>query len=65
MDALMDALEELQEVNEVGPRIADSIREFFAEPSNRKLVERLRQIPEFQRRQESSAAPLWPARRSS
>lgn len=43
MDALMKAsLEELQEVNEVGPRIAASIHEFFAEPRNRKLVERLR-----------------------
>ncbi|MBZ5521149.1 MAG: NAD-dependent DNA ligase LigA [Acidobacteriia bacterium] len=43
MDALMKASEdELKEVNEVGPRIAVSIREFFEEPSNRKLVERLR-----------------------
>ena len=43
LDALMGASEEeLQNVNEVGPRIAVSIREFFEEPSNRKLVERLR-----------------------
>jgi DNA ligase (NAD+) len=43
MDALMDAsVDQLQEVNEVGPRIAQSIHEFFAEPRNRKLVERLR-----------------------
>src|SRR5207237_942633 len=35
------ALEKLQEVTEVGPRIAQSIREFFLEPKNRKLVERL------------------------
>ncbi|HEY6306227.1 MAG TPA: NAD-dependent DNA ligase LigA [Candidatus Angelobacter sp.] len=42
MDALMKASkEQLQEVNEVGPRIAQSIHEFFAEPRNRKLVERL------------------------
>src|SRR5262249_16279175 len=42
MDALMYASQdELHEVNEVGPRIADSIEEFFAEPRNRKLVERL------------------------
>jgi len=42
MDALMKAnAEELQEVNEVGPRIADSIAEFFAEPKNRELVGRL------------------------
>jgi DNA ligase (NAD+) len=36
------ALESLQEVEEVGPRIAASIREFFLEPRNRELVERLR-----------------------
>ncbi|MFZ0802314.1 MAG: NAD-dependent DNA ligase LigA [Terriglobales bacterium] len=43
MDGLMDASEEeLQNVTEVGPRIAQSIVEFFAEPSNRKLIERLR-----------------------
>jgi DNA ligase (NAD+) len=34
--------EELQEVNEVGPRIAASIVEFFQEPRNRELVEQLR-----------------------
>jgi DNA ligase (NAD+) len=44
MDALMNAgLEELEEVNEVGPRIAESIREFFEEPKNRELVKRLRE----------------------
>jgi DNA ligase (NAD+) len=43
MDALMNASEEeLQQVNEVGPRIAQSILEFFQEPRNRELVERLR-----------------------
>ena len=48
MDALMSAsVEELEEVNEVGPRIAESIHEFFAEPSNRKLVERLRKFLTF------------------
>jgi DNA ligase (NAD+) len=35
--------EELQEVTEVGPRIAESIVEFFSIPANRKLVERLRE----------------------
>jgi len=44
MDAIMNAsLEQLQEVNEVGPRIAQSIVEFFSETKNRELVERLRQ----------------------
>jgi DNA ligase (NAD+) len=43
MDALMNASEEeLQQVNEVGPRIAKSIAEFFQEPKNRELVEQLR-----------------------
>lgn len=43
MNALMNAGEEdLLEVEEVGPRIAQSIREFFQEPKNRELVEQLR-----------------------
>jgi len=43
MDALVNAgEEELQAVNEVGPRIAESILEFFAEKKNRELVEALR-----------------------
>jgi DNA ligase (NAD+) len=42
MQALADAsVEELQGVNEVGPKIAESIAEFFINPANRKLVERL------------------------
>jgi DNA ligase (NAD+) len=44
MDTLTNAgQEELEEVNEVGPRIAESIREFFEEPKNRELVKRLRE----------------------
>jgi DNA ligase (NAD+) len=43
MDALMAAsAEELEQVEDVGPIVAESIREFFAEAQNRKLVERLR-----------------------
>jgi DNA ligase (NAD+) len=43
MEALERASqEELQDVNEVGPRMAESIVEFFNLPANRKLVERLR-----------------------
>ncbi len=34
--------EELQDVNEVGPRIAESIVEFFSIAANHKLIERLR-----------------------
>jgi DNA ligase (NAD+) len=44
MDALMAAsVEELERVDEVGPRVAQAIHEFFAEEKNRKLVEKLRQ----------------------
>jgi len=42
LDALMAASEEhLLEVEEVGPRIAQSILQFFAEEKNQKLIERL------------------------
>jgi len=42
IEALEQAgIEELQNVNEVGPRIAESIVEFFSIPANRKLIERL------------------------
>jgi DNA ligase (NAD+) len=44
MEALEQAtVEELQNVDEVGPRIAESIAEFFSIPANRKLVDRLRE----------------------
>jgi DNA ligase (NAD+) len=43
MDALMKSTEEeLIEVEEVGPRIAASILEFFREPKNRELIKQLR-----------------------
>ena len=43
MDALMSATaEELERVEEVGPRISQAILEFFAQPANRALVESLR-----------------------
>jgi len=43
MDAMMNAsIDELMQVNEVGPRVAESIYEFFQEKRNRELVERLR-----------------------
>ena len=43
LDAIMKATaEELEEVNEVGPRIAESIVEFFSDEHNRKLVSDLR-----------------------
>jgi DNA ligase (NAD+) len=44
MEALESATqEELQDVNEVGPRIAESIVEFFSIAANRKLIQRLRE----------------------
>ena len=42
MEALAHAsVEELQSVAEVGPKIAESIAEFFSNPANQKLVDRL------------------------
>ncbi len=44
MEALMNAsAEEMEEVNEVGPRIAQSLAEFFQEPRNRDLIKRLQE----------------------
>jgi DNA ligase (NAD+) len=37
------SLETLQEVDEVGPKVAESIAQFFAEKRNRELVEKLRE----------------------
>jgi DNA ligase (NAD+) len=43
MDAIMEATQdELVAVNEVGPKVAEAIAEFFAAKRNRELVERLR-----------------------
>ncbi len=43
LDALMDATpEQLLEVRDVGPIVAQSIHAFFAEPHNREVVEQLR-----------------------
>ncbi len=43
MEKIADAsAEELMEVGEVGPKIADGVREFFSESANRKLIERLK-----------------------
>jgi DNA ligase (NAD+) len=41
-DIMTASAEQLEEVNEVGPRIAESIVEFFADEHNRKLVSDLR-----------------------
>ncbi|WP_373515600.1 NAD-dependent DNA ligase LigA [Persicitalea sp.] len=43
IDALMNAtLEELINVPEIGDRIAQSVKEYFADPENQQLIERLR-----------------------
>lgn len=43
LDALMDAsLEQLLQVNDVGPVVAQSVRTFFDQPHNREVVEQLR-----------------------
>ncbi|HEX3879553.1 MAG TPA: helix-hairpin-helix domain-containing protein, partial [Bryobacteraceae bacterium] len=43
MDAIANAsIEELQQAEEVGPKVAESICEFFRESHNRELIERLR-----------------------
>jgi DNA ligase (NAD+) len=43
LDKLMAAsVEQLQEVNDVGPIVAESLRAFFAEAHNREVVEQLR-----------------------
>jgi DNA ligase (NAD+) len=42
IDALMEASEEeLTKVNEVGPKVAEAVREFFEEEKNRELVRQL------------------------
>lgn len=43
LDAIMDASEEqLLEVNDVGPVVAQSLHTFFSQPHNREVVEQLR-----------------------
>ncbi len=44
IDAVMGAsAEELERVEEVGPRISEAILDFFSRPANQELVERLRE----------------------
>jgi DNA ligase (NAD+) len=45
MEKLRDANEEaLLEVEEIGPKIAEGVREFFSESANRKLIDHLRAV---------------------
>src|SRR5205814_9461231 len=61
MDALCAAtIEQLQETQEIGPVLAESVRSWLGEPRNRQLIDRLRaagvnmEVPEDQR---AAAAP--------
>ena len=43
LDRLMDAgFEDIQSIKEIGPRIAESVVDFFEEEQNRQVIERLR-----------------------
>jgi len=45
MEKIADAsAEELMEVGEVGPKVAEGVREFFSESANRKLIDHLRAV---------------------
>ncbi|MFN8545105.1 MAG: NAD-dependent DNA ligase LigA [Candidatus Binatia bacterium] len=58
LERIMDADEAaLQEVRDVGPEVAASIRRFFAEPQNRKLV---RKLLDLGVRPAATAAPKGP-----
>jgi DNA ligase (NAD+) len=61
LDALMDAPEEeLQSVEEVGPEVAKSVRDFFARPDVRDVIARLRakgvEPQPFERKKEGALA---------
>ncbi len=62
LDAIAEADEEkLQEAQEVGPKVSQSIRQFFHERRNRELVERLRKAGlrfEHQIKEKKAAGPL-------
>ncbi|HSM22232.1 MAG TPA: NAD-dependent DNA ligase LigA [Rubrivivax sp.] len=63
MQRLMDAsVEQLLEVNDVGPVVAQSIRTFFDQPHNREVVEQLRAAgitwPEHQGEADTAPRPL-------
>jgi DNA ligase (NAD+) len=63
IDPIMDAsVEQLQEVADVGPVVAESIAAFFREPHNREVVEQLRAAgvkwPEGARAKRAAAGPF-------
>jgi DNA ligase (NAD+) len=45
IDALMDAsAEQLEEVNEIGPKLAESISFYFSVPANRERIEKMKRL---------------------
>ena len=62
LDAIAQAgEEELQRAEEVGPKVAQSIRKFFHEKRNRDLIERLRaEGLHFNTRRRERRAARWP-----
>jgi DNA ligase (NAD+) len=63
LDRLLDAsVEQLLEVNDVGPVVAQSIRTFFDQPHNREVVEQLRAAgvtwPEHEGEADATPKPL-------
>lgn len=60
MDALMEAdIEEMTEIESIGPRIAESVARFFEHEHNRELVETLREHGlqfEMEKQEQASAA---------
>ncbi len=50
------SIEELQEIEEIGPRIAETVRDFFGEPNNFSLIEQLRAAG-LHLRQETTGQP--------
>ena len=65
MDALAGAtIEQLQQTQEIGPVLAESIRTWMDEPRNRQLLDRLRaagvrmEVPESERTSAAAPGPL-------
>jgi DNA ligase (NAD+) len=43
LDNLLANMQDLEQVDEIGPRIAESVKAYFDEPRNREILERLKQ----------------------
>ena len=60
MDEFREAkVDELYEVEEIGPKVAQSITEFFHEPRNREIIEKLRKAGlQFEQKKHRTGGPL-------